>query len=170
MKPNTSEVDGLKSLLAYDAETGAFTWRKPRGGQVAGSQAGCLNRNGYTEITVHRRIYKAHRLAWLYTYGEWPPAEIDHINGNKSDNRLANLRPATRAQNVANTALRSDSASGVKGVHWSGSSRKWQAQIKHNGKSKHLGVYANIEDAAAAYRRAATEWFGDYARVEEGRL
>lgn len=170
MKPNTSEVDRLKSLLAYDAETGAFTWLEPRGGQACGSPAGCRNRNGYIEITVHRRIHKAHRLAWLYVHGEWPPHEIDHINGDKADNRLANLRPATRAQNVANTALRSDSASGIKGVHWSVASRKWEAQIKLKGKTRHLGLFTNIEEAADAYRCAATECFGDYARTEGGRL
>src|ERR1700719_1662744 len=98
--------DRLRELLSYDPETGVFRWlvrkrQNVKAGDVAGSFDGC----GYCKISIDRRAYKAHRLAWLYMTGEWPPAEIDHINMNRADNRFANLRLATRHQNMANQRL-----------------------------------------------------------------
>lgn len=107
----------------------------------------------------------AHRLAWLYVYGEWPDAEIDHINGNTGDNRISNLRPATRAQNGANRGRQTNNASGVKGVCWHAQSGKWRAMIRISGKSRHLGLFNDIGAAAAAYARATVNRNGEFART-----
>ena len=88
--------DGLRQLLNYDPDMGAFTWRQGRGPVRAGGVAGCLTRKGYRRIQIDGQNYMAHRLAWLYMYGSWPPEQIDHINEIKSDNRLDNLRLANQ--------------------------------------------------------------------------
>lgn len=109
----------LRELLDYDPASGVFRWRHTTRGYVQkGRVAGCYTKNWYVNICVRGRNYGAHRLAWLYVHGEWPPKFIDHVNGDLSDNRIANLRPATRAQNGANRKLESNSSSGLKGVSW----------------------------------------------------
>ncbi len=153
----------LRELLAYDPETGVFTWRVRASNMPKGSVAGGLNGHGYILIWVRGRKYGAHRLGWLYTFGEWPPHEIDHINGARDDNRLANLRLATRAQNEANTRRSSRNTSGVKGVSWHKRTSTWRAHIVVNGKQKHLGHFTSINAAAAAYQTAAATHFGEFA-------
>lgn len=160
----------LRALLDYDPETGVFTWRaraKNSGafntnfaGKIAGN-----NNSGYWQIEIFGKAYKAHRLAWLYAHGEWPKFELDHENLNKIDNRIKNLRPATRSQNEMNKKVRSDSRSGQKGVWLHKRLGRWTSQIVLNGKRRHLGLFDSIEDAAAAYRKAAEETFGEYARA-----
>jgi hypothetical protein len=95
----TLTVERLRELLTYDPETGELRWRVTRRRAAKGSLAGTLNRNGYRNIEVEQRCYKAHRLAWLYVTGEWPKETIDHINCKRDDNRWANLRQATTAEN-----------------------------------------------------------------------
>jgi hypothetical protein len=96
-----------------------------------------------------------------------PTHLLDHINGSKSDNRLSNLREATKAQNGANTRLSVNNSSGYKGVRWHTAAKKWVAKIKINYKSIHLGLFTDIEDAAAAYQAAALKYFGEFAYKDQ---
>lgn len=153
----------IKSLLDYRPETGEFFWLANRGGRIkAGSRAGSLDTYRYVQIKFKGRLYFAHRIAWLLMHGREPDGDLDHINGNRSDNRIANLRPATRVQNCQNMALRSDSSSGLKGV--SRHQKKYQARIRLNKNLIHLGYFETPEAAHEAYRKAAAEYFGEFAR------
>lgn len=159
-------VEDFRRVLDYDAETGAFSWRVTNSNRaVRGSNAGTPHCRGYVVVTVFGRKFLAHRLVWFYVHGEWPPHEIDHINLDPSDNRLSNLRLATRAQNERNKRSRRDNASGAKGVQWHAEGRKWMARIRTNGKTKYLGLFEDKAEAAAAYERAAVEHYGEYARA-----
>ncbi len=154
----TAEV--LRNLLSYDAETGIFTWRgKPNGRVAHGAQAGTLLPNGYVRVKLHRKLYLAHRLAWFYVHGVWPENEIDHINRTRSDNRIANLREATKSENLQNqiSAQRHNTTSKLLGASWHEGRQKWQAQIYINGKAKYLGLFKTKEEAHAAYLAAKRE-------------
>jgi hypothetical protein len=158
-------AERLREVLAYDPETGVFTRRVSRGPMSAGSTAGYPDRDGYLMVCIDYQAYFAHRLAWLYTFGEWPSEDIDHIDRNPSNNALANLRPASRSENLANTKARRDNTSGKKGVWWHKSAKKWAAGITVKRRAHHLGLFESIEDAAAAYEHAAKKHFGEFARV-----
>ena len=140
----------LKELLHYDPETGVFTWLVSRGGRVIGAIAGCKMPIGYVGICVDRKAHLAHRLAWLYIYAVLPPDDIDHINGDRADNRIVNLRLATRGENHQNIRkAHRDSATGYLGVSpWKG---KYKAQITLNGVKHYFGLYPTIEDAHNVY-------------------
>lgn len=126
---------------------------------------GCDNGAGYLCFTLDGRRYKAHRLAWLYMTGDWPPFDVDHVNMVKSDNRFANLRLATRSQNRANTPRRADNTSGFKGVVRGRRAGTWAAQSMKDGKRVHLGTYDTPEAAHQAYCEAATILFDKFARM-----
>lgn len=147
----------LKTLLSYDAETGVFRWLKvpPRSVLAIGSIAGGIEHQGYWRIKIDGKTYKAHRLAWLYVHGKFPSAYLDHINGVKSDNRIANLREATNQENQQNIkkAFRT-STHGVLGATWNCQANKWCARIKHGTKRIHLGYFDSAEEAGAAYMNA----------------
>lgn len=147
----------LKELLHYDPETGVFVWRIPRGSAKTGDVAGCPHPEGYRKIMIDRKIYLAHRLAWLYVHGAWPKDEIDHRNGVRADNRFTNLREATRAENGQNLKIRADNTSGFIGVSWYKPARKWQAHINLAGRNKNLGCFDTPEAAHAAYLAAKAE-------------
>jgi hypothetical protein len=156
----------LKELLSYDPETGVFTrLSASRGTARKGSAAGSVNGHGYAQIMLDGRRYKAHRLVWLWVHGCFPVHDIDHVNGDRADNRIANLRPATNSQNGANTGAYKNNTSGVKGVCLHKGSGKWMAQTKHQCKKKYIGLFATRADAKAAYDKAASALFGEYARV-----
>jgi hypothetical protein len=155
----------VRSILDYDAETGVFTWVNARGNLKAGSVAGTVDYQGYVRISINERRYRAHRLAWLYVHGEKINVEIDHINGVKSDNRIANLRTATRSQNEANKAKTQKNTSGYKGVSWHKDVKKWIAHIMVNQKAKYLGSFSTREEAHKAYCSAANDIFGEFANV-----
>ena len=130
--------------------------------RYAGKRAGCIEPGGYRVIHLDSRTCKEHRLVWLYIHGEPVPIQIDHIDGNRSNNRIDNLRPATPGQNQANKVVSSQSMLGIKGVQaYKGSFR---AHIRLNGKGMHLGTFPTIEEATAAYREAAIRLFGEFAR------
>ncbi len=134
----------LKELLSYDPESGEFRRRISVSSNArAGSVIGVPHTNGYLIAQIDGRKYYLHRLAWLYVHGEFPPDEIDHINRKRDDNRVANLRPATRKQNCRNVSARSNSKSGIRGVCWSKKRRTWEAFINLDGKSKYLGSSNN---------------------------
>jgi len=150
----------LKSLLNYDQETGIFTCLVSRGRNAkVGSIAGTVDPKGYVRIKIDGQQYKAHRLAWLYVYGDLPPDQMDHINRIKTDNRIGNLRLATQAENQQNRSMRSDNTSGHIGVSWYKSAEKWQAQIRINHKQINIGYFANLQDAIAARKAAEIKYF-----------
>lgn len=144
----------LQELLVYNPETGTFVWKVAITNVQVGVIAGSLNYRGYCRIKVDGERYYAHRLAWFYTHGRWPAQCLDHINGIRDDNRLVNLREATDAENKQNQRkARSDNtSSGSLGV--SRCNDKWRARIKIDGKLRHLGLFASIEEAHAAYLAA----------------
>ncbi len=152
----------LRSVLHYDQETGIFTRKvgsanQVKVGDVAGSQGG----NGYLQIMVCRRKHLAHRLAWLYMYGEWPKDQLDHINRIRTDNRVANLRDVSTKQNMQNAGKYSSNTSGHPGVSWHKRISKWVAQITHNRKLIHLGSFASLEEAIAARKAAEKLYWAD---------
>ena len=116
-------------------------------------------------MCVAGKRYSAHRLAWLYMTGDWPPDEVDHKNRVRTDNRWDNLRLADTFTNKRNTSAYRNNKSGFKGVSWHVCSRKWRSRIRVDGKEKNLGLYDTPEQANAAYERAAREMFGEFARA-----
>jgi hypothetical protein len=150
----------LKELFLYHPETGVFVWRvSPCPRVKIGDVAGGIGHTGYRQIQVNRRFYLAHRLAWLYTTALWPKDQIDHINGDRADNRILNLREATSQENNRNMKARG-SISGFKGVYRA--RRKWRARIRINRKIKNLGYFDTREEAARAYESKAKELFGAF--------
>lgn len=163
----------LRKLLSYEPTTGKLFWL-PRpvemfadGKQTAQHNANTWNtkyantqaftadnRNGYRVGSLNRRKIYAHRAIWALHHGEWPVAQLDHVNGVRDDNRIANLRAVTQSQNSRNAAMPATNTSGVIGVCRTRSGLKWFAQIKTNGENTYLGTFHTIEEAAAA-RKAA---------------
>lgn len=156
-------VEFFKDRLEYDAETGVFTWLGDFNAKRVGRRAGTtIGSKGYRTITIKKRRYYEHRIAWYMVTGEDPTGfEIDHINGDKSDNRFCNLRLATCQANKANCGLSRSNNSGFKGVHRFRD--KWIASITRDRRVIHLGVFELPEKAAAAYDAKAVELFGEFA-------
>lgn len=152
----------LRSVLHYDPVSGIFTRKVRTSTRVkVGAVAGCSNGDGYLRIGLHNRLFLAHRLVWLYVYGEWPSLDIDHINRNKADNRISNLREVTHKQNLQNTGKYSHNTSGHSGVSWYKRDSKWQVKIKHNQKDIYLGYFTDIEEAIAARKAAEKLYWAD---------
>ena len=144
----------LKELLNYEKDTGIFTWKNPRANRCKpGDIAGAINR-GYLLIGITvdgiALLYGAHRLAWLYEYGRFPNKDIDHINHDKSDNRISNLREVNHITNMKNQKIRSTNKSGFTGVSWDKNLKKWRAMITVNRTNMHLGCFTDKNDAIEA--------------------
>jgi hypothetical protein len=148
---NTMDQARLKELLHYCPDTGVFTWRS------TGKPAGSCKGHRYVRITISGKHYYAHRLAWVYVYGESPPLHIDHINHDSTDNRLENLRQVTRSENGQNAALSRANSSGYRGVSRDRRRGKWVAYINLARKKKHLGSFDDVSEAAKAYALAAAK-------------
>lgn len=161
-KPIPADV---ADLLHFDAETGVLRWRiQPSMRTAAGTVAGTFNpANGYIHISIRSKDYRAHRIAWAIAYGDPGDNEIDHINGDRSDNRLINLRLATQAQNSRNRKRHRNNTSGVSGVAWSRKLNKWTAKIQVGGKQTHLGCFDALEDAAVARIAAEKDNYKEFA-------
>lgn len=160
-----STEDAIIKSLIYDAETGNITWltyrnSNARPGTIAGSRS---KSTGYRDIDFLGRAYKAHRIAWLLQTGAWPSAFVDHINGDRDDNRWSNLRASTVEQNNHNVDDRVDNTSGIKGVHWHAHSKKWRAEIQCHRKKRYLGCYQNISEAAEVVQLAREMLHGEFA-------
>lgn len=140
---NSITQDRLKELVHYNQLTGEFKWivkgRLPK--------IGYKNSKGYIQIRLDDVLYMAHRLAWLYVHGEFPTNQIDHINRIKDDNRIANLRIVTNAENHQNMPVRKDSKTGFEGVSFSSREKRWRAYITANKKRYELGLFKDINDA-----------------------
>lgn len=155
----------LKHLLHYDTETGVFTRRVDVGKSAKkGSVVGCPNDKGYLRVVLDGRLYALHRLAVLYVDGVVHDGDVDHANGNKADNRWANLRACTRSQNAANRKVQINNSCGMKGASRDRNGR-WRSQISTQGKKVFLGLFDTPEDAHAAYMSAAQKYHGEYARA-----
>jgi len=140
----------LQELLCYDEHTGLFTWRIHAGNRLANSAAGSLCKRGYLDVSVDGKSYRAHRLAWLYVHGNFPVGVIDHINGNRSDNRITNLRDVTNTRNLLSfRKTNHNNSSGFIGVNKNHNG--WRAEIKVNYQNINLGTYPTKEEASIAY-------------------
>tara|TARA_R110000796_G_C14258651_1_gene399623 strand:- start:24 stop:521 length:498 start_codon:yes stop_codon:yes gene_type:complete len=155
-------VDLLKHLFEYDKETGELRWAVKRQGCSQGSVAGSIDSKGYRVITVNQKPYKAHRLVYLMHKG-YLPRTLDHINNNRSDNRIENLRAVSAGQNQHNRKINSNNKSGYKGVSWYASYSKWKAKIDLENKTVFLGYYNTPEEADVVVRAAREELHGIYA-------
>lgn len=167
------DVKYLRAALRYDEETGTIWWRHrddcPRkwNTRYAHTQAfNTLHGRGYLIGAINGRLFPSHRIVWAMHYGKWPDGEIDHINGVKTDNRIGNLRTATRSENEWNKGKQTNNTSGLKGVSFCKRTGRWQAQIQHKGKQIHLGRFTTPEDAHAAYCEASKKYHGEYSRTE----
>lgn len=173
----------LRKLLRYDPETGKLYWL-PRTPDMfnpgrRGRDANCKRWNkhfaekeafgicplGYCRGRLFNQYVLAHRVVWALSYGYWPRALIDHINGDRADNRLSNLREATYSDNVCNSARSKRNSSGYKGVFACSQPGKWRARICKNGKSVNLGSFRSAKEAHAAYAAASDRYHGDFGRT-----
>lgn len=153
----------IKSILHYEKETGDWTWLVQKSNRIKpGQLAGALS-GGYWIISVDFKRIRSHRLAFLYVTGEWPKNDVDHINGNKLDNRWCNLREATDKQNQANRKLNKDNKTGYKGVKYK--RNRWEVTLGLDGKKVYFGRYKTLRKAVEAYNRAAIKHFGEFARI-----
>lgn len=145
----------LNELFYYDMKTGYFIRRTGRARRwKVGQQIMTKCRKGYIRVAINGRKYYVHRLIWLLIYGEWPPSQIDHINGVKDDNRLVNLRVASAQENACNRPARKESFSGHKGVHLDKRTNRWRAKISIKGNRINLGFYSTMEEAITARNNA----------------
>lgn len=158
----------LKRWLDYDPDTGVFIRKQLSDGRVPWGKTGYDKGRGYTHLRVEGVPYSAHRLAWLWVYGRLPDKQLDHTNGVKSDNRIANLRLATNHQNGANHKRSKKNTSGFIGVHYHPQLvNRWVARIRVNRRTIALGYHATPQMAGRAYDRAAKKYFGEFARTNE---
>ena len=173
-------AETLRQLLRYEPETGKLFWKhRPREffscdwsfkawntTWETKEAFTCRNSYGYFRGSIFNRSYQAHRIAWAIFNGTWPEHQLDHIDNDRANNRIANLRDATNSQNHMNKPASSANSSGFKGVDWSKKDRVWRARIKVRGKGIHLGHFHCVDDAAKAYAKASTVYHGEFARIK----
>ena len=170
MMKNLPSPEYLHKCLRYDAATGALTWcSRPQdhfankqawkrwNNIFSGTEAGRLHHKGYRQVKINGRQYLAHRIIWAMFHGVWPEGQIDHIDGDRLNNRISNLRDVEQRINQRNAKMQSNNTSGVNGVSWGKRRQKWIAQITIDGKQKYLGCFDTVEDAAAARKAADVE-------------
>lgn len=182
-------IEVLRQLLDYDPDTGALTWRErgpemfvcgrnsPEGSarsfntHYAGKPAlSAKDNNGYGHGHILREKYQAHRIAWKMGTGQDPTYQIDHINGDKSDNRIVNLRDVPQSENCKNAASPSHNTSGAMGVSWCRQTGRWRARAQHKGQNICFGRYTNFDDAVNARQRgiAALDFHPNHGRLRAG--
>lgn len=153
----------LKELLHYDQDTGIFTWLKSKGNIKANILAGYKDNKKYIHIKVNNKTYLAHRLAWLYMYGEIPNTYIDHIDGNPENNKISNLRLASKNENQWNRKVNKNSTSKVKNIWFDKKRNKFAVVIQANNKQKMIGRFNTLEEAIIASNEARLKYHGDYS-------
>lgn len=153
----------LKEFLDYSPETGIFIWKKRSAlATKIGTVAGNLNALGYIRIRFLRHGWMAHRLAWLFVHGEMPLDQIDHIDCDKSNNKIGNLRQASTSENLRNRKKSPRNTSGFKGVTWHKLNNKWLVACRVNGVKVHLGYYKDPEEASKVYLAFAKKCHGEF--------
>ena len=140
-------IERLKEVLDFDTNTGIFIWKQKRGTKSKGSIAGSPQNKGYIQIMIDGQNYLAHRLAWFYFFGKWPKKQIDHINRNKIDNSINNLRDVDNSTNHHNVGIRKHNKSGVTGVYYSRKKNVWVSTIEFKTKKIYIGQYKTLEEA-----------------------
>jgi len=178
-------IEQIRELLDYNPETGIFIWRQRaiRPGALAridrnwnarfsGKQvaANVASQTGYSAMSIFCKRYNAHRIAWAHFYGSHPALEVDHINGDKIDNRICNLRLASRSQNAMNCKRKSNNTSGYKGVSFHKAAQKWHARICVDYKTLNLGLFATVEEAYTERLRAEQKLHGEFSLISSGRV
>lgn len=166
----------IQECLDYNQHSGILTWKlRPRNhfetdkgwkissAKFSGTEAGSCNGNGYLQVHISGRICLAHRLAWVLAFGRWPKNNIDHLNGDKSDNRLSNLREATNSENQRNKNLSKNCTSGAKGVSFCKATGKWMVTLKIDGKTRFLGRFILKSEAASVAISARNQHHGAFA-------
>lgn len=155
------------SVVDYDPETGKFYWRWRSGrerttsawnARFAFNECSAIDAEGYVRIRICGRLYQAHRLSWLVTYGAFPDGILDHINRIRTDNRVDNLRIATHSENMQNRKIQRNNKSGFRGVSWDEKYKKWRARINAGGKCINLGYHETAEQASAAFELARPKY------------
>lgn len=173
---STPSQEYLLECFDYNQDTGVLRWKvRPRehfatehGWKISNSQCAChvvgaISDQGYLLVGINYRIYRVHRIIWMMAYGRFTELHIDHINGNRTDNRLANLREATEAENHRNCRISRNNKSGFKGISFHKRSGKYQAAIRTDGARTHLGYFSTPQEAHAAYCAAADKYHGQFA-------
>lgn len=150
----------VKTLFEYDKETGCLIWKKlaVKNQVKEGSAAGYLTDRGYIRVDIEGAQYYIHRIIWLFVYGEFPSGHIDHINHNRADNRISNMRDVCRIINGQNRSKGKNNISGVCGVGWHKQKQQWQARITINKKLVHLGSFNKFDDAVAVRKNAEIKY------------
>jgi hypothetical protein len=163
----------LRKMLRYEPETGKLFWKqssdrkKEWNTRYSGKEAFTRpHRMGYLQGTIFNRTYLAHRVIWTIVNGRWPEKHIDHIDGDKTNNKIKNLREATISQNLCNRGANSNGTSGYKGVSFHKKNLNWCAYITLNRKRKFLGSFDTPQKAHKAYCEAALKMHGDFAKTE----
>jgi hypothetical protein len=158
MATNDITEETLKKRLNLNKETGVFTWNS------TGKLAGYTNPDGYCFIRLNYRLYRVHRLVWLYEKGYFPSKELDHIDGNPSNNRLNNLRECSSSENKCNATLRKDNTSKIKGVHFYKAAQKWQVYLSYKKTRHFLGYYESFLDACCVIITARQKLHKEFAK------
>jgi hypothetical protein len=159
-------IQKMREFISYNPDSGVMTWKKvlsnrTKPGALCGAN---IDSKGYGRVCFDGKQYRAHRVVWALFYGEAPDQQIDHINGNRLDNRIANLRLASNAQNSRNCRLSKNNTSGVTGISYHSKAKKWMAQIMLSRKNNYLGLFNTKEEAIAARKKAETQYFGQFAK------
>lgn len=164
-KKEAPDLGRLKDLLSYDGEIGIFVWARTRNKAPKGKRAGTVRPDGYRQIMVDAKCYFEHMLAWYFATGIWPKNDVDHKNMVRNDNRLSNLREATRSQSNFNKNVRKDSLTGIKGVRWCTQKSKWEAHAGLSGQRIHIGFYDSKEEAKRVRDEFAMPIHKEYFRT-----
>lgn len=159
-------VSRLREIMDYNPNEGTFIWRVARRGVRAGATCGRISVHGYREIGVEGTLYRANRLAWFYVTGNWPQGVVDHVDGDKANDRWSNLRDCSQSQNMGNMAAkRINNTTGHRGVVWDKARGKWRAQICVGGAKRNLGRFSELDAAKQAYANAHKAAFGSFSNV-----
>ena len=164
-KDNIS-VDYLRGVLSYNSSSGCLTWisTKPRSSKKPGDVAGYVDGSGYLKVKVCGELLLAHRVSYALHIGSFPDGYIDHVNGDKIDNRFCNLRVVNCSHSQVNRAVFKNNTSGYRGVTWNEAAKSWSARCAVNGKRIHIGYFNDAKSASLAYESAAIKLHGEFRR------